>query len=104
MTEINKISPAGNIGLNQKPAHQAKHNDDQKFRELLKSAEVFSKEVDQMIQKAETDSVNGKVDTVGKTIDTLGEIASQMVMKNPHAPTKQSALERYEKQDSKTKA
>jgi len=104
MTEINKIHPVGPAAHNNKPTPHVKPQDDQKFRELLKSAEVFSKEVDQMIQQAETDSVNGKVDTVGKTIDTLGEIVSQMGVEKPHGTSAHSALERYEQQDAKTKA
>jgi len=103
MSEINKISPVGLEPTKVQGGPKKPQPEEPKFQEFLKSAEVFSQEVEQLIKAAEEGTVNAKVNTVGKTIDSLGELVSHLNPDKPHGPTAKQALERYEKQDPKQK-
>jgi len=104
MSEINKIGSSLVDATKPKQTLKPDVGQQGKFRDILKSAEVFSQEVDQMIQKAEADSVNGRVSNVGKTIDTLGEIVSQINPEKVAGRSVVKGIQQYEKQDLKPKS
>lgn len=103
MSEINKLGPVNLEPGKVQGGPKKPQPEETNFQEFLKSAEVFSQEVDQLLQTAEEETVNAKVNTVGKTIDVLGDLVNHLNPDKPHGPTPKQALERYEKQDPKHK-
>ncbi|MDT8446776.1 MAG: hypothetical protein RRB13_07755 [bacterium] len=103
MNEINKIGPTGMDPKKGAVAKKPQPNEVEKFRELLKSAEAFSAEVDRTVEGAQSASMDTQVTQIGKTLESLEGIVKQLepAKGEHHGPTAKQAADKYGKMDLK---
>lgn len=104
MSEINKIGPAGVEPHKALQAKPARLGEGDKFKDLLKTVEAFSAEVDRTVDEGPAASMDSKVSQINKTIDSLEGIVRQLEPGKPehHGPTAKQAADKYGKMDKKS--